>query len=111
MQYIYTMECYSDLERNDLDTVIQHEVIEKEKKEISSGNNSGIQKNDTDELICKAETETDIEHGRMETGGREGYTMNWETGLDTHTLLGIKQITTENLLYSTGNSTQCYVVT
>ena len=32
MWYTYTMEYYSDIERNDLDTVIQHEVIEKEKK-------------------------------------------------------------------------------
>ena len=31
MWYIYRMEYYSDIERNDLDTVIQHEVIEKEK--------------------------------------------------------------------------------
>ena len=75
----------------DPETVIQHEVIEKEKKEISSGNNSGIQKNDTDELICKAETETDIEHGRMDTM--------------------YKNTTNENLLYSTGNSTQCSLVT
>ena len=41
-------------------------------------------------------------------GGR-----NWETGVDMYTLLiiCIKQITNENLLYSTGNSTQCSVVT
>ena len=37
--------------------------------------------------------------------------MNWEIGTDIYTLLGIKQKTNENLLYSTGNSTQCSVVT
>ena len=36
--------------------------------------------------------------------------MNWENGIDTYTLLGIKQITNENLLYTTGNSAQCSVV-
>ena len=31
--------------------------------------------------------------------------MNWEIGIDIYTLLYIKQMTNENLLYSTGNST------
>ena len=46
----------------------------------------GIQKNDTDELICKAETETDKENKRMDTnmGGMGG--MNWEAGTDIYTL-------------------------
>ena len=43
-------------------------------------------------------------------GGRRGR-MNWEIGIDIYTLLCIKEITSENLLYSTGNSTQCSVVT
>ena len=34
-------------------------------------------------------------------GGR----MNWEIGIDRYTVLCIKQITNENPLYSTGNST------
>ena len=38
--------------------------------------------------------------------GKEGG-MNWEIGIDIYTLLCIKQITNESLLYSTGNSTQC----
>ena len=39
--------------------------------------------------------------------------MNWEIGIDIYTLLMlcIKWITNENLLCSTGNSTQCSVVT
>ena len=46
-------------------------------------------------------------------GGGEEDGMNWETGNDMHALLifWIKQITKENLLYSTGDSTQSSVVT
>ena len=40
-------------------------------------------------------------------GGR----INWETGIDIHTLLYIKGITNKDLLYSTGNSTQYSVMT
>ena len=44
-------------------------------------------------------------------GGKVRGGMNWETGIDIYKLLCIKEITNENLLYSTGNSTQCSVVT
>ena len=44
-------------------------------------------------------------------GGEGADGMNWEIRIDIYTLLCIKQITNENLLYSTGNSTQCSVVT
>ena len=37
--------------------------------------------------------------------------MNWGIGADVYTVLCVKQITNENLLYSTGNSTYCSVVT
>ena len=40
---------------------------------------------------------------------KSGY--GWEIGINIYTLLCIKQITNENLLYSPGNSTQCSVVT
>ena len=42
--------------------------------------------------------------------GRDGG-MNWEIGVDIYTLLCIKDITIENLMYSSGNCTQCSVVT
>ena len=47
-------------------------------------------------------------HGRGAGGGRNG-----KIGINTYTLLILymKKITNENLLYSTGNSTQCSVVT
>ena len=37
--------------------------------------------------------------------------MNWEIGINTYTLLFIKYVSNENLLYSIGNSTQGSVVT
>ena len=37
--------------------------------------------------------------------------MNWETGINIYSLLPIKQITTENQVYGTENSTQYTVVT
>ena len=36
---------------------------------------------------------------------------NWEIGIDIYTLLCMKQITNNYLLYSTGNFTQCSLVT
>ena len=68
-----------------------------------------IQKNNTDELTCKAEIET-IENGHMDTGWK-GVEMNWKFATDTYTLLCITQITKENLLHSTQNSTQSSMVT
>ena len=50
----------------------------------------------------------------MDTKGGKGVReMNREIGIDTHTLLMlcIKEITDENVLYSTRKSTQCSVVT
>ena len=52
--------------------------------------------------------DTDVENKYMDTKGEKG---NWETGTDIYKLLYIKQITNENLLYSTENSTQCSMVT
>ena len=40
-----------------------------------------------------------------------GSGMSQDNGIDTYTLLCVKQITNENLLYSTGNSAQCSAVT
>ena len=50
-----------------------------------------------------------INRYQMEKGGG----MNWKIVNDTYTILilCVKQVTNENLLYSTGTSTQCSVVT
>ena len=94
----------------DLGTVIQSEVSQKEKKQILC-NNAPMQKNDTDVLTGKAEIETQMQrtNGWRLGGARGG--MNWEAGIDIYTLLCIKQITSENLLCGTGDSTQHSVVT
>ena len=44
--------------------------------------------------------------GRRE---RRGEGTVWESGMDMYTLLYLKWITKKDLLYSTGNSAQCYV--
>ena len=69
MWYLYIMECYSAIKRNeigsfvemwmDLETVIQSEVSQKEKnKYCILTHTCGILKNGIDDLICKAEIET-----------------------------------------------------
>ena len=37
--------------------------------------------------------------------------MNWETGTDMYTQPCVKQIASENLLHSIGNSARCSVMT
>ena len=72
MWYIYTMEYYSAIKRNeigsfvevwmDLETVIQSEVSQKEKNKYHILMHiCGIYKNGIDDLTCKAEIETQME--------------------------------------------------
>ena len=44
-------------------------------------------------------------------GKRGGGGINWEFGINIHTLLYIKQKINKDILYSTGNSTQYSVIT
>ena len=45
-------------------------------------------------------------------GGKgSGGGMDWDFGIDMYKLLYLKWITNKNLLYSTGNSAQYYVMT
>ena len=61
--------------------------------------------NGTDEPVCRAETESQMQRTnvwtpRGESGGSGGGGgMNWEIGTDMYTLICIKQITNKNLLY------------
>ena len=117
------MEYYSASERNEigsfvetwmyLETVIQSEVSQKEKNKYRILTHiCGIQKNGTDEPISKGEVETQTQITDVWTPrGEKGGGMYWEIGIDIYTVLCIKQITNENLLYSTGNSTPCSVET
>ena len=115
MWYIYTMEYYSAIKRNeigsfvetwmDLETVTQSEVRQKEKNKYRILTHiCGTQKNGTDELVCRAEIQTQMQRTNVGTpsrgsGGVGGGVMNWEIGIDMYTLIRIKQITNKNLLY------------
>ena len=77
---MYTMEYYSAIKRNeigsfvetwmDLETVKQSEVSQKEKNKYCILTHiCGTQKNGTDELVCRAEIDTDVENKRMDTKG------------------------------------------
>ena len=68
MWYIYTMEYYSAIKRNeigsfvemwmDIETVIESEVSQKEKNKYRILSHiCGTLKNGTDELVCRAEME------------------------------------------------------
>ena len=53
---------------------------------------------------------TDFENKLIITRGQGcGEGIVWEFGIDMYTLLYLKQITNKDLLYSMGNSAQCYV--
>ena len=73
MWYIYTMGCYSAIKRNkigsflemqiDLESVLQNEVSQKEKNKYCILTHiCGIQKNGTDDPICKAEIDTNVQN-------------------------------------------------
>ena len=117
MWCIYTMEYYSAIKRNktesfvetwmDLETVIQSEVSQKEKNKYRILTHiCGTQKNGTDELVCRAEIQTQMYRTNVWIPNRESHGggggaggMNWEIGIDIYTLKCIKQITNKNLLY------------
>ena len=69
----------------------------------------GVFKKGTNELTYKAEIVTDIENKFMVTRGLVGMD-NWNIGIDIYTILYIKQITNNYLLYSTGNCSQYSVM-
>ena len=65
--------------RMDLETVIQSEVSQKEKNKYRILMHvCGIQKNGTEEPVCKAEIDTDVENIHMDTkGGKQGWGWVW----------------------------------
>ena len=69
--------------------------------------------NDANKLIYKTENRlVDLEKEFMVTRGKGvGERIVREFQIDMNTLLYSKWITNKNLLYSTGNSAQCYVAT
>ena len=119
--YIYTMEYYSAIKRNeiesfvetwmDLQTVIQSEVSQKEKNKYRILMHvCGTQKNGTDEPVCRAEFETQMQRTNVWTprgencgGGGDGGVLNWAIGIDMYTLMCIKLMTNKNLQYKQTN--------
>ena len=101
MWYIYKMEYYSAIKRNeigsfvetwmDLETVIQSEVSQKEKNKYRILTHIfGTQKNGTDEMVCRAEIDTEMQRTNVWTprgesgiwgGGGGGGGMSWEIGM------------------------------
>ena len=63
--------------------------------------------NGTNESIYKAETESQKQKTNLRLP-QQG--INWEIEININTLLSITQIANEGLLYSTGNSTQFFVM-
>ena len=78
----------------DLETVIQSEVSQKEKnKERILMHICRIQKNGTDETVCKAEIDTQTQRTNVWTpSGERGGGMDWEIGIDIYTLTNMYKI-------------------
>ena len=56
-------------------------------------------------------TDADGENGYVDPGPGGRGAMSWETGTNICALLSVKQIADGNLLYSSGSSVHCFVVT
>ena len=71
-----------------------------------------IKRSDTNELIYKTETDSDLEKELLVTS-REGWRggIVRAFGIDMYTLLYLKVITDKDLLHSIGNSAQYYITT
>ena len=96
----------------DLETVIQSQLSQKEKKYIIYQclyveSREMAQMN----LFAKQKQKHRLENNLIDTKRERADQMNWEIGIDIYTLLCIKQVVNEDLIYSTGNSTQCSVTT
>ena len=69
-------------------------------------------KKDTNELIYKTEIDPQTQKTNLWLPkGKDVGGINQEFGINIYTLLYIKQITNRDLLYSTGNYTQYFVIT
>ena len=87
-----------------------YSIVVREKQRVLT-HICGILENGTDKRTCVQSRNRDTEKKHTVTKGWKEGGMNREMGTDIYTLLCIKQVTNENLLYSSGNSTECSVVT
>ena len=122
---VYTMEYCSAIERNDIvpfckavneprDYHTAWSKPEREKQILSYSTYMwNLEKWYRRTCLQSRNRDTDTENKHMDTKLRGWGTnrMNWEIRIDIYVLLYIKQITNENLEYSTGNSTPRSAVT
>ena len=116
MWYIYTMEYYSAIKRNETGSFVESGWIQRLSYRVKLSQKQknkycilmhicGTQKNGTDELVCRAEIEAQMQRTNVWTprgesgGGSGGGGMNWEIEIDMYTLIRTKQITNKNLMY------------
>ena len=116
MQYIYTMEYYSAIKKNemmqfaatwmDLEIIILSKVSQKEKDKyhmisLTCGIKNMMQMN----LVYETETGSETWRADMwlPRGSGDGIRMHWEFGINRCKLLYIESINNRVLLYSTGN--------
>ena len=96
-----------------LEPIIHSEVSQKEKTKYHLlVHIYGIQKDGTDEPICRAALETQRELTTDTGSGEEGEgEMNGESNVEAYTLPYVKQMANGNLLFDSGNSNQGPVTT
>ena len=93
--------------QTNLEPITQNEVSQKEKSKCCILKYMyGIQKDSTDEPICRATVVVENRRGH-EGEGEDG--TNGESTMNAYTLPYVKQIVSGNLLYGSGNSNWCSV--
>ena len=96
-----------------LELIIQSEIIQKDKDKYRILTCIyGIQKDGTDEPVCRAAMETQTQQTALRTGiqGRKERGMDGESSMET-CIPDVNQIADGNLLYDSGNSNRGSVTT
>ena len=119
--YIYTMEYYSAIKKNTFESVlmrwmnpeliIQSEVNQKEKDKHIITHIYRIQKNGTEEFICRATVEKQTQRTDLWMGRGEERVRCVERVTRKLTLPYVKQVANGHLLYGSGNSNRGSVST
>ena len=109
---MYTMEFYSAIKKNvfksvlmqwmKIESIIQSEARQKEKNKYHALMHIyGIQKEGTDEPICRAAMEMQTREQTYGHGGQEGEGgTNGDSSMETYTLTYVKQIASGNQQYN-----------